>query len=77
MLPGTGRGGYATLGSEACMSRYTRFGPRPIVVVATPFKVRSRGGMREDFLGGRAGLGMADVKPIVSGTGKYQGKELN
>jgi hypothetical protein len=33
-LPGTGRGGYATLGGRVLGSRYVRFAPIPLVTLA-------------------------------------------
>jgi hypothetical protein len=50
------------------MSRYTLLGPRPFDIVTAPLIVLSRGGIREDFLGGRAGFEIALVNPIASGT---------
>ena len=52
------------------MSRYTRLGPIPLVLVIDFETGRSLGGSLVAFRGGRAGFGIADEKPIASGTVK-------
>jgi len=50
------------------MSRYTRLGPTPFVLV-TDFEMgRSLGGSRAAFRGGSAGFEIGDERPIASGT---------
>lgn len=68
-LPGTGRGGWDfCCDAEDWISRYTRLGPTPFVLV-TCFEIgRSLGGRRTTFRGGKAGFDIADEKPIASGT---------
>lgn len=50
------------------MSRYTRLGPAPFVLVTDFETGRSLGGSRAAFRGGRAGFEIADENPIASGT---------
>ena len=52
------------------MSRYTRLGPTPSVVVTDFETGRSLGGSRAAFRGGSAGFEIADENPIASGTVK-------
>ena len=52
------------------MSRYTRLGPMPLVLVIDLETGLSLGGSLAAFRGGRAGFATADEKPIDSGTVK-------
>lgn len=68
MLPGTGRGGYATSGGWLWISKYTLRGPIPLVVVVIgPGGGLNREGMLA-FRGGRDGLSGTDLSLKFSGT---------
>ena len=69
-LPGTGLGGYATLGGRGLLSIYTRLGPVPFVSVTVG---RLNLVMAEyDVWIGRAGLPSACWRPTSSGTAEIQ-----
>ena len=69
-LPGTGLGGYATLGGRGLLSIYTRLGPVPFVSVTVG---RLNLVMAEyDVWTGRAGLPSACCRPTSSGTAEVQ-----
>jgi hypothetical protein len=44
MLPGTGRGGYATEGGRLWRSIYSRFGPIPFVIILDRLGATAPGG---------------------------------
>lgn len=74
MLPKFGRGGYATLGGRACISRYDRAGPVPIVDSIPAIRRlgdRKRSGRVGRFIVlslGIPGLRGDSVKPTCKGT---------